>query len=76
MFRQQQVLASLTSGKEPLLIVQEVGCVPGPDRTGAENFASTGIRNPDRPPCSSVAMPTELPSPLNYLDFLNSDIKC
>jgi hypothetical protein len=33
----------------------------------AENLAPTGIRSPDRPTRSSVAIPTELPGP-RYLD--------
>jgi len=38
-----------TPGKDPIPIVQEAGCVPGPFWTGAENLASTEIRSPDRP---------------------------
>ena len=41
---------------------------PGTHFTGGrsgrtENFVPTGIRAPDRPSCSSVAIPTELPGP-------------
>ena len=32
--------------------VREAGWVPGPDWTGVENLAATGIRSPDRPACS------------------------
>ena len=39
----------LTSGKEPVPIVQEAGWAPGPVWTSAENLAPTGIRSPDRP---------------------------
>jgi hypothetical protein len=35
--------------RDPVLIVQEVRWVPGPVLKGAENFALTGIRSPDRP---------------------------
>ena len=35
--------------KDPVPIVQEGGWDPGPVWTGAENFAPTGIRSPDRP---------------------------
>jgi len=35
-----------TSGKDPVVIVQEAGWVPGPVWTGAENLAYTGIRFP------------------------------
>jgi len=38
-----------TPGKGPVHIVQEVDWVPGSVWTGAENFAPTGIRSPDRP---------------------------
>ena len=37
-----------TSGKDPVPIVQEAWWAPGPIWTGAENFAPTGIRSPDR----------------------------
>ena len=37
-----------TPGKHPVPIVQEAGWAPGPVWTGAENFAPTGIRSPDR----------------------------
>jgi hypothetical protein len=38
-----------TLGKDPVPIVQEAGWAPGPDWTGTENLAPTGIRSPDRP---------------------------
>jgi hypothetical protein len=38
-----------TPGKDPVPIVQEAGWAPGPNWTGAENLAPTGIRCPDRP---------------------------
>jgi hypothetical protein len=38
-----------TPWKDPVLIVQEVGWVPGPVWMGVENLAPTGIRSPDRP---------------------------
>jgi len=53
-----------TPGENPVPIVQEAGWAPWPVWTGAENLASTGIRSPDRPASSSVAIPTELPGPL------------
>jgi hypothetical protein len=53
-----------TPGKDPVLIVQENGWVSGPIWTGVENLAPIGIRSPDRPARSSVAIPTELPGPL------------
>jgi hypothetical protein len=56
-----------THGKDPVPIVQEAGWAPGPVWTGAENLASTGIRFPDRPARSSVAIPTELPGPQNVM---------
>ena len=41
-----------TPAKGPVPIVQEGGWAPGPVWTGAENFAPTGIRSPDRPDLS------------------------
>jgi hypothetical protein len=38
-----------TPGEDPVPIVQEAGCAPGPVWTGAENLASTRIWSPDRP---------------------------
>ena len=38
-----------TPGKDPVLIVQEVGWAPRLVWTGAENLAPTWIRSPDRP---------------------------
>ena len=38
-----------TPGKDPVSIVQEAGWATGPVWTSAENFATTGIRSPDRP---------------------------
>ena len=35
--------------KDPVPIVREAGWAVGPVWTGAENFAPTGIRFPDRP---------------------------
>ena len=57
-------LGRFTSGKDPVPIVQKAGWAPGPVWTGAENLAPSGIRSPDRPARSSVAIPTELPGPL------------
>ena len=52
--------------ESPVLIVEEGSWFPGPVWTGADNLASTGIRNPDRPARSSVAMLTELPDPMYF----------
>jgi hypothetical protein len=52
-----------TLGNEPVPIVQEAGWAPGLVWTVAENLAPTGIRSPDRPARSSVAIPTELSRP-------------
>jgi len=38
-----------TPGKDPVPIVQEAGWASGPDWTGEENLAYTGIRSPDGP---------------------------
>jgi hypothetical protein len=51
-----------TSGKYPVPIVQEAGWTPGPVWPGAENFAPTGIRSPDRL-ARSQSLPTRLPGP-------------
>ena len=53
-----------TLGKDPVPIAQEAVWAPGPVWTGAENLALTGIRSPDRPARSSVAIPTEVLGPL------------
>ena len=50
-----------THRKDSVPIVQEAGWAPEPVWTGAENLAPTGIRSPDRPARSSVAIATELP---------------
>jgi hypothetical protein len=54
---------TLPTGKDQVSILQEAGWVPGPVRTGAKNLFPTGIRSPDRPARSSVAIPNELPGP-------------
>ena len=41
--------AAFTPGKDPVSIVQEAVWAQGPVWMGAENFAPTGIRSPDRP---------------------------
>jgi hypothetical protein len=46
---QGHALAAFTPGKDPVPIVQEAGCAPGPLWIGAENLAPTGIRSPDLP---------------------------
>jgi hypothetical protein len=42
--------------------VQDAGWAPGPVWTGGKS-RPTGIRSPDRPARSSLAIPTELPGP-------------
>jgi hypothetical protein len=55
-----------TPWKDPVPIVQEVGGGgPGPVWTGAENFAPTGIRSPDRPARSESLYRLSYPGPLN-----------
>ena len=58
--------AALSPGNDPVPIVQEAGWAPGPVWTGAENLAVTGIRSPDRPARSVVAIPTELSRPTTF----------
>ena len=49
-------------GKDPVPIVQEAGWAPGPVWTGGKSRPHQDSI-PDRPVCSSVAIPTELPGP-------------
>ena len=43
-------LGRFTPCKDPVPIVQEAGCAPGPVWTGAENLVPpTGIRSPEHP---------------------------
>ena len=61
-----------TPGKDPVPIVQEAGWASGPAWTGGKS-RPIGIRSPDRPARSSVAVPTELPVPIvtyNYDKFI------
>ena len=51
-------------------ILQEDGWAPGTIWTGAENLAPLGIRSPDRPARSVLAIPTELPGPLTSSYFV------
>ena len=63
---------TLPPGKDPVPILQEVGWAPGTVGTGGKSrphWDST----PDRPTPSSVAIPTELPGPMQY-DGLISDL--
>jgi len=57
--------ALFSPGKNPVPIVQEAGWAPGPVWTGAENFASPGVRSPDRPARSQSLY--RLSYPANYL---------
>ena len=57
-------LCYFAPGKDPVPILQEGGLAPGPVWTGAENLASTGIRSPDLPARSVVAIPTALSTSL------------
>ena len=58
-----------TPGKDPVPIRQEAGWAPGPFWTGGKS-RPTGIRSPDRPVRSSVAIPTELPGPQKFSKYL------
>jgi len=53
---QRHALTVLNLETDPLLIVQEAECAPGPVWTGAENLAYTGIRSPDRAQRNRVAI--------------------
>jgi len=52
-----------TLGKDPVPILQGALWPPGPVWTRAENLIPTGIRYPDRPARSSVAIQAELLAP-------------
>ena len=51
-----------TPGKHPVPIVQKAGWATGPVWTGGKSRPN-GIRSPNRPARSSVAIPIELPDP-------------
>jgi hypothetical protein len=53
-----------TLEKGPGTDVQEVGWAAGPDWTGAENLAATGIRSPDLPPCRESLYRLNYPGPM------------
>ena len=57
---QRRILAGLPPGKAKYPLYRRLDGPPGPVWTGAENLAPTGIRSPDRPARSAVAIPTEL----------------
>ena len=56
--------------RDPVPIVQEAGCFPGPVWTGAENLAYTGIRSPTvQPVPSRSACPTCLISVIRNTNY-------
>jgi hypothetical protein len=59
-----------TPGKDPVLIVEEVGWAPEPVWTGEENLAPTGIRSPDGPTRSESLYRLSYPVP--YMNVSNS----
>ena len=61
-----------TPGKDQVPIVQEAGWAPGPDWTGAENLALTGIRSPDRP--SRSQSPYRLSYPAQFMNIQRAKI--
>ena len=64
-----------TPRKDPVPIVQEVGWAPGPVWTGGKSRPHRDSI-PDFPARSSVAIPTELPGPQEYIKLrINSDEK-
>ena len=63
-----------TPGKDPVPIVQEAGWAPGPVWTGAENFAPTGIRSPDRPARSQSLYRLRYPAHTILTDCDKSDL--
>jgi hypothetical protein len=66
-----------TTGKDPVLIVQEAGWAPGPVWTGAKNLAPTGIRSPDRPARSQSLYRLRCPVPyLTGIYWIYSSAMC
>jgi hypothetical protein len=59
---QQHAPTAFTAGKNPVPIVQEAGWASGPVWTGGKS-RPTGIRSPDLPARSSVAVLTDLLGP-------------
>jgi len=53
---------TLRPGKDPVPILQEAGWAPGPIWSGGKSHPHRDSI-PDRPACSSVAIPTELHGP-------------
>jgi hypothetical protein len=76
-----------TPGRNPVPIVWETGCAPGPVWTDGENLASTGIRSQDRSACSESLYQLLYPSPrlfssckitfsqINWYVFLSGNIR-
>ena len=62
---QPHTTAASTPRKDPVPIVQEARWAPGPVWMGGKSCPHQDSI-PDGPACSSVAIPTELPGPLNY----------
>ena len=60
---QTHIPAAYTPEKDPVHILQEAGWTSGPLWTGGKPLSHRDSI-PDRPACSSVAIPTELPGPL------------
>jgi len=60
---QRHTPAALPQVRDPVSILQEIGWVPGPVWTGAENLASTGIRSVDRPARSESLFRMSYPGP-------------
>ena len=54
--------AASAPGKDPVSIVQEAGCAPGPVWTGGKSRPHRDSKR-DHPARSSVAIPTELSPP-------------
>ena len=60
-----------TPGKYPVPIVQKAGWDPGSVWTGAENFAPTGIRSPDRPALSRSLYRLRYPAHIFWIVLWN-----
>ena len=62
-------LDRFTLRKDPILIVWEVGWAAGPDWTGVEKLASTGIRSLDRPDRSQSLYRLSQPGPRRQIQY-------
>jgi hypothetical protein len=73
---QRHAPAAFYPGKDPVPIVQEAWWAPGLVWTGAENFAPTGIRSPDRPAHSQSLYRLSYPAHMCLVRSTNKRVSC